>query len=873
MIIMEKENRKRKKAEDDKNPDTGANQTSEINQELSEKAFDVKKESESIESDSDTSDSRDEKELLSEQDSYTNNFYDYDYDYDYDNHENNDNKLGILLDDDSDYDFGKEKDADAKEEEDYDDSDVGVKISAENITAGGSVKVAETINEIRNFFIDSEKETKSSIFSISYTTSLPKKFLSSVEKLFVYPDSNYNSLYSVITTKRILLLTGCQEYGKYFTSTYLASSLLEKENIGEILVASSLSNEIRIDLFRFISDSYSIKNTIIIFKNIFEKRNLDIIDFFHSLEQSELEFLSKKLIDKNSFIIFTAETNTFKDYELSKTVNYIKRDIADFSFDILKKGFLRTAKFSCADNLQAYENINRYVEEHSEILNELGSMSKIAKFIRFYFEIVNQEEVDLQEAIEIAIEQVYDIEKEVENWFRISIERNIDELKNFKCWSFAFCLALFNRISWIKFIKLHTDITTYLYYRESEGEKSGNEFIGIVSEDYYLSKCKSQIVKDMMSGIDIVEFTDVRYSDILFQIFLKHYRTTLITLIPYLIEMAKDRDLENRILASRAIGRIGEIDPYKITFKYINSWSKEKENYYKATVGYLFEGILKSKDEDYRNKCLELLSNMTLSSDLNTQWTAIATYKQIGIHDLELSIRELRKISERIQSRSFKNLYELHEKMEKFAELGNSLNKLYESEHLLAIIRYSIVALSIITDPIRVFEELQKWISEGETICKTIVVLFFLGPDGIAENLENRVTCFSDSENKDNELIYCNIMVYSISVEDKMANKLVDFIINTYRCFNEFSPDIQRLLKQKLINHLERWTMQSLNSEKLKSAMKRLIVSIYNSGTSDLREKLWDSINKWKSPDTDDYKFDEYIDSIATQIFFDFNEL
>ena len=367
----------------------------------------------------------------------------------------------------------------------------------------------------------------------------------------------------------------------------------------------------------------------------------------------------------------------------------------------------------------------------------------------------------------------------------------------------------------------------------------------------------------------------------------KSNRKVLLTIVPHLQEYVENSyRRELRRLAACALGRIGALDPDAITLNFVTRWAHAKDAFYRASVGYLYEGILDSEDETYRKFCMGFLKNMALSNDIKIQWTAIAAYKQIGLHKLEFAMQELRKIQEEIVDRLLKTedmLDVLYREGASEVDILGNLNILYEETHyLLSTVRYSVVALCIMIDPIEVISELHKWISEGNRNSKISVVMFFLGIDGILQVLENR-QAFYITDDDDKDSLSGNILLNALTIGDEAINKMVLFLKDLFeKCFPKFRLNDQNDLKQILFDHLEQWTVDTFSKTRISRALQKLIVGLYNAGSNDLKDTLWNAVNQWKVPKKEEKKDEKenkenqekkkaalkaFLDDVTSQIF------
>ena len=511
-------------------------------------------------------------------------------------------------------------------------------------SVGDNAEIAQEINkEIKNILIGGGEGINFQIkkFSISTTIPISEDSFEEADKTFVYLDDKIDGIFSHLISNRMLFLVGEPGAGKYFTAKYL-SNRIKKENKKDydVRLVKPVTREVIIELFELIDNPNTLKGKILIFKDVFLKKNRNLLDFFTSYTREQTKLFSKNLKELDSYILFTADYDTFDEFEISGLD--IKEDILMPNDELIGKGFELKLKHFCLVHQKEFEVSYSVLKGRvKEIIKKFDRMWKITLFIENYLERI----LEKKKKIEDAIEEVNDIKKRVEYWFLRELGENKEE---FEAWTFTLCLALLNGVSYVDFEEIHRVITKKLL-RVITPYSADKTFSFSLSENDLLVKCNAQITKDEFIYADLIEFCDSRYQKILMDTLLKNNRRILINITSFLQEYVENPYLlDLRRLAAYCIGRIGELDLESITLHLIRKWEQMDEAYYRANVGYLFEGILNSEDENYRKFCLGYLRNMALSNNIKIQWTAISAYKQIGLHNLGLAMKELRNIQEKI---------------------------------------------------------------------------------------------------------------------------------------------------------------------------------------------------------------------------------
>lgn len=746
------------------------------------------------------------------------------------------------------------------------DSQVGQGSNVQQQKVGGDVsgdvisaKKIKIGQKITNYISKGDKSFKISKFSVDDTISLPAEIFHTVEHTFIYPMDHLEDLTSCLNRYRMLFLIGEPESGKNFTAISLAYRLMKDTRKDyEIKWCDFFLKEIEIDPLNLIKAPKDLKGKIIIFKDVFSKKNQGLMDFFRSCSREQTGYIYNTLKDWDILLLFTADTGTFDQYLLSNLA--IKREICPQDQDLLKKGIDMKLQHLCSlSSKRDFNTASQLLEiKKQEMINKLGRMSRIALFIDNYLDRILFDGKCIDEALEEAL----DIKKRLEHLFLKELGANKTE---FEAWTFVLCLSMFNGISYTDFHEIHREITTLLLKR-LDPFRTFKEFTFTATDDNFLDKCGAHIIKDTSTHSYRIEFRNPEDQKVLMDILMRNNRKILLEIIPFLEKYVETHFRpKQRRPAAIILGRIGVLDPQSIIFRIIDKWTEMQDDSYWENVGLMYEGIITSEDNDYKKYCLNKLNSMAFSEDIDDQWTAIAAYKHIGLHDLELAMEELRKIQEktieRMNAEQNKNLLDFIYAQDDESNLQDVLEKMdqiyKETAYLISYVRYTVVALSgsvisepIPINPIEVLHELTKWMHKGNQYSRANVAVFFLGADGILSELENIGVVYSDEVERDKkEKLQTNLLLYAMTGNEESIKKLAEFIIDLYKkCFPEFRLEIHKGFKRMLFEHMEKWAVESLYNGKVSDALKNLIIQLYQIGDEELKDSLWDSLNRWKVP-------------------------
>lgn len=716
---------------------------------------------------------------------------------------------------------------------------------------------------------DSRGDARSfSINNDSY--SLSKQDINLVKDHFVYPPDRLDELIGFLKEQHVLLLTGEAGSGKYFTAQYLCSHLMSESKTGyDVRLVEPLRSRISLELSKLINNKEQIDGKILIFKDVFKEKNQDIMRF--------LESCSREPVFKKSdvFIIITADNDTFDNYHLGDLK--IKKEIAQIDNNLLLEGLTSTLKHFCSlPPKKDFAKISQQFEnQKEEIIAKLKNMSNISGFFEKFLDGIVSKEITVGEAID----KVLDIRKYLEHWFLTELGMRENE---FEAWTFSLCLTIFKEIPYTIFNDIHREITLLLL-EKMDPFKTLKGFTFTLSESELLKKCKAQITRDPDTLADKITFEDQNYHTELLKILLENNRRVLLSILPVLENYIKSHNLgSHRRLVAISIARIGALAPQTIILPIVEKWLIEVDSLWQ-NVGYLYEGIFNSDDDKYKGYCLSILKLMAFSENVLVKKTAIVAYKQIGLLNLEFAVDAFLEIQEDTLNRESEKeeiirrfIYAAVPK-EKEKDVLKILDNIYEeSDVILNYIRLSIAAWSVSwfsepiwLYPIDVLDRLKKWIHKGNRNSRANVVLIFMGEDGILKELAERDVIFSDEDQDGKkEEIRTNLLLYDLFTGEEQVEKMSAFLIDLYnKCFPEFGVEVKKALKKKLFHYLERWIIENLSYSIVINAIEKLIVQLYHAGNDELKDTLWDNINRWKAPGKEEEKLNTFVDNVSKKIF------
>lgn len=696
----------------------------------------------------------------------------------------------------------------------------GVEIKAGNITAGGSVEIVAGDKEVtenfkdKNFITNIKNEFYKEVyretedFKLSDAEEVTAKEIDSLKRTFVEPDQ-LGEWQQLLAEKRILIISGEPDSGRFSTALHLSSRAQENEPRFQIFRIYRLPKNKTLKLDRFIRRKDYPPNSAWIIQDALEGENITFaVDFFSSLNTVELERLRLILKEKNSFIIFTIDTTINNYFFLSKIKFLIKTIVPIDHVALLKKHLV----------YQYHENREAFIEEFNieEFINEntftqLKKPDKIVNFARFFFLDVASKKITLAEALK----KTNDPSIEMKEWFG-GLKSNDER------W-FALALCFFNEFSWKRVWDVYLEIKSVCEAEPVENQANRREVKNLfaISDHELLTRARAKTTDHPVTGSQMVSFVESEYAELLLDFFIQSYKPALQQIHPYLVTLAEEREVIVRSRAAYVLGRIGQIDFEKFIVPLIQRWANSEHDYIKATVGHLFIGILETPREVYKKCALQALHELT-DSKLLHQWTAVAICKQIGFFNLDLALEELRNIILR----------------KKIESLLDFLEKEIEKEVIWPAIAYSLNALSVRYTPVQIILKLNQWFNHEDPQLHIVTLAAFMFADGIADTFaelaEKRKKDADGEKTKGNHNEIIKILVRN----NEILPEIIAFLGNVLATIEiRYEGDTRKYLQKRFMKILQEWSLDAYVTPEGRQMMHAIIVEIYKN-PSELYNKL-----------------------------------
>jgi hypothetical protein len=692
-------------------------------------------------------------------------------------------------------------------------------------------------------------------FTLRHTIEVSAAMEEELDELFVKSDKIDNLVARLLRT-RVLLISGASGIGKATTALFLGRSVANAVNLlPRIRVCKELERYVRIDL-REVAADVSFASRVVILHDAFARGNRDLISFFSRADHLACDDLRERLEQNKSFLILTA-TSDITAFWQQLADRDIHHELSPPPDSDLASWIDRKFAYVQERRKDSHASIEQLKAQRDLLSKEFTTIPTLARFIDFY---IRQPVSDL----ELAIRRF----KDIGYWFRSELATNHDT------WTFALSLGLTQAtrdpagIDWLPFDRFRRAVAETLCadldLRRRDGVETDSLSEGVkqpisqkLADETILEHCHAEVRRSPVTLTDAVRFKDASYPSELWQVLLRHERRVLTALLPTLRRMATEPngEAEQRTLAAQILGRMGELDPSRITLSLVEHWLLSADKRDRMFVGKLYQGVMGSSDERYRHVCLEELhaladprSSIT-DGDVNDRLlTAIAAWSQIGELDVGLAMRELGSIGaarvaplvrdgqriERLMRRIESQL-----NAEREPERGVDLVIDHTLLDLLAFriyaeqwgtfmaMQYAIHNVCVATDPITVIHEMRDWIARGGPATGLLVAFLFLQESGIAAQLEGIVVEIDPGNASITATT--NPIVISYSASSGAVSQLAAFLADLYESINSpftLPTDSQRYFLDSLMRRLTIWSSSAVNIPAFRAATLELFTTL-----------------------------------------------
>jgi hypothetical protein len=675
-----------------------------------------------------------------------------------------------------------------------------------------------------------------------------------------------SSLALRLRERRILILTGESATGKTSLALLVASFLgpLADVSFQDAALCRFLPGKLCVDLGSLTGKEKDFHKRVLILKNPFANSNEDLLRFANQLSASQLDSYVLQLRDSQSFLLLTADTQSLPAPERLKGLGIVEevprpspRELMEGLQQLVRQ--MEDEQRICeADNLT--QKIALLLDESGPLLTaELGSMPRLARFVREHLIEVVRGTLALEDAMKRTTELgpwlLEDLPADPEAW----------------CTVVALTLCSADRsiqgIPWFKFDLLRRALFRYLG-RELHPELRRREIHDLCRSTQVLRRARTEVVTAPFPEPDMIRFLDERQPDLLWCALLGPGKGVATGLLPLLLRLTSDEDPYLRECAAQALGRLGQIDPFYITYRLMDEWTSQATTRRNALdhgnlLGHLFEGIRSAREDvQYQQECLHILRWSARNASSRTVQIVLFSLHRIATLDREcflLTLDILKEVAEKRLKVRWQALHGITEKFRTREELARLVEHVFELRGGIDEVRrkaeQALQAIAV-TEPgvleayrfilARLFfwprfqgetlSRLLGWIHADPEHFGPLTAFLFLGRGGIAHWLERTTSLGHVSGSAG--VGEGSLLLESIQQDEELASVLHGFVESLFIHLKAFPGLLREALERGFLRLLATWAREARSIERLHDPVADLLARLFSSRDEELSERI-----------------------------------
>lgn len=685
-------------------------------------------------------------------------------------------------------------------------------------------------------------------------------FAAELTETFVGDDATMLRLLSRLEERRVLLLTGDRDVGKRTAALYLAVRVArEKKLEGDPLLVDSLERHIAINLRDIAADGASFGKRTTVFADAFEQRNTRLRAFFSTADQVGWDQLTELLRRNDAYFIFTSTSGSVP-FRQQSTDRIAQCELRPLEPELIRDGIGKRLDWMLSSESTSRNRVTLLAENRERIVTELKTLADIVSFLRHFV----REESDLESSLRRF--------RDASHWFRTALESDID------AWTFALALTLtqptrdaeaapwadFERVRRAISEHIRTDSELFRKRRKDQDDEVGAAIPNrSFADDTVLERCRAVITKDSNRLGDVVRFEHPAVTAQLWDTLLTRYRRILMLVLPVLRGLAEDdrHEWSVRNLAAQAIGRLGEMDPARITLTIIRQWAVGGLAL-RPLVGRLVQGALASSNENYRTVTLrniDWLADIKATGDdeegKDGLLTAISAYARIGEYeprhameglgsivteylapvfdDFHKSARQAETVATELARAKSSRAAELHRRRLQLSLFATNVAREENAPALIAL-EQTVTHLCLVNDPVQILRSMRDWIAKGGPSTGVLVSLLFL--QGISVDLQalpasvRAMTGASGSP-----------LLLSLALAKDAVHHLCSFLADVHASINTMflmPAWLQHKSQERFAECLTTWAREAVANRDYKQRVEDLFVGLATARRGTMRRDI-----------------------------------
>jgi Mrp family chromosome partitioning ATPase len=699
--------------------------------------------------------------------------------------------------------------------------------------------LAQTVN-IRNMInsYGGNDEAASSRLTYDQFDPFNRDLLERAWKDLVFADSQIEPLAAQLEEGRLLVLSGPAGIGKSSTALLLAARMQQRHPVAGALLYRGVERSMRIDFPGITGGEGRFVRHVVVLESPSAITNPDLRRFLSQVTATRTSW-TERLRQSGSFLlIVVADVQGIETCE-------IFRGLLPPPPDVLTEGLATLAqRLMEMDSLEGDGQLRKEVDDligrsGPLIAQHLGSLPRIARFVREYLHRVAEGRLTLEQAL--------DRLDDLGHWLLVDLPEDFD------LWCSVLALTLASaapnrNAPWLQVELLRRALAKALG-RELRRARTPGEARTLCRNDWTVERAGSEVLALPAPAADVLRFREPGAADRLWGALVREGRRLTASLVPVLCEQTQSSDYYLRQSAARALGRSGQMDPPYVAYRQIRRWSRSGEH---DLLGWFLQGAFGSPDSEYQAFCLGILHDrLTLGEDKERS-TAAASLRHIVDIRPEFVVCELRELTKAqlpidwAKLRKAQDLLQWGEeelrtdaRREGIAEQLKKLHELaewllaaeafpQEKTDLLGACQFAFNGLFLADfDHAEALAPLADWMREEQGQGGPLVALFFLHPGGCAGHLAGAPLPSAARRQGFSRPI--SLLLLTVSEKPETAEGLRRFLEQVYIALNVFPGVFRRQLEASFLRLLASWARETYDAPLLKPALTNLLAALFSS--------------------------------------------
>lgn len=684
-----------------------------------------------------------------------------------------------------------------------------------------------------------------------------------IHRLFMFEQAVIDRLVDELDRRRVLLLTGERAIGKMTTALYVATRIADRHDLPRCtLIVDPLDRNAPLDIRKIAETQKRYGHRTTLFVDAFDRDNRDLLRFFGELDRTGAEQLAETLRKNGSYLLVTACSGHLSSLPRSESLAVAHYELLPPGEILIEEGLNRKLAFLVEQNPARAGRARLLAEERETLVAALRTLPAVASFAETF--------VDGTEELPISLRRF----KDIRAWLHIVA-------RDFDAWCFVLALTIAHptpaaeSIPWLDFDVLRRRLAEHLRadedlvppefpFRNAGASENAHANFSFV-DDALFDKCRAEAVKDSNLVGDVVRFIDRDLPARMWTTLLTHNRRVLTSIVPLLQKIA-DRRLPARAglraVITQALGRIGEIDPLRVTIRLMREWAESGDKNDRPLVGRLVQGALASSNQRYIEAAINEIDTLADPSTAQNAdaakdrlLTAISAYSQIGAYDADYAmtrlgtiaiaqiapmvhnINVLNRLAETDHRRAGSAQYAgraaaLRARRDGLAAFAHALSA--EHAPLAMALEKAIVYVSLVDDPVHTLTATREWISRGGTATGVLLAVLFFHP-GIASDLQAVVV-----ETEDGTIV--SRLLFSLASGSDGFEQFAAFLADLRTSLantSSLSLTLQELFRQRFDRLLTSLVVESLMSAHYRDVVADFLVELASVRGRVLRAEIY----------------------------------